>query len=219
MAAPVPLRSDFDTEALRALAKGLRDPALTRRRLALSVIAAGGARSEAAEIDGVGLQTVRDRVLAVNVDGPDEPVDGKAPGARPRLPADQRDALEALVEQGQGAKPDATCSPPSKATTIGCASTRLSGPSPQSKPNRKRANPPCPRNRGRINLLRLAQQIRRQARCDDRWQKQRAFHGGCVLDQDAVLSVVSNPLIPMIERVAARRCCFSSTTWPCAGHA
>ena len=54
MAAPVPLRSDFDAEALRGLAKGSRDPAQTRRLLALSVIAAGGLRSEAAKIGGVG---------------------------------------------------------------------------------------------------------------------------------------------------------------------
>lgn len=60
MAAPVPLRSDFEAQALRGLAKGSRDPAQTRRLLALSVIAAGGLRSEAAEIGGVGLQTVRD---------------------------------------------------------------------------------------------------------------------------------------------------------------
>ena len=100
MAAPVPLRSDFDAEALRALAKGSRDPAQTRRLLALSVIAAGGLRSEAAEIGGVGLQTVRDWVVAFNADGPDGLIDGKAPGARPRLNADQRDVLKALVEQG-----------------------------------------------------------------------------------------------------------------------
>ena len=100
MAAPVPLRLDFDAEALRGLAKGSRDPAQTRRLLALSVIAAGGSRSEAAEIGGVGLQTVRDWVVAFNVDGPDGLIDGKAPGARPRLNADQRETLKALVEQG-----------------------------------------------------------------------------------------------------------------------
>ena len=71
MAALVPLRSDFDAEALRGLAKGSRDPAQTRRLLSLSVIAAGGLRSEAAEIGGVGLQTVRDWVVAFNADGPD----------------------------------------------------------------------------------------------------------------------------------------------------
>jgi transposase len=100
LAAPIPLRSDFDAEALRALAKGSRNPAQTRRLLALSVIAAGGARSKSAEIGGVGLQTVRDWVLAFNADGPDGLIDGKAPGARPRLNADQRDVLKALVEQG-----------------------------------------------------------------------------------------------------------------------
>ncbi len=100
MAAPVPLRSDFDAEALRVLAKGSRDPAQTRRPLALSVIAAGGSRSEAAEIGGVGLQTVRDWVVAFNADGPSGLIDGKAPGAPPRLNADQREVLRALVEQG-----------------------------------------------------------------------------------------------------------------------
>jgi transposase len=85
------LRSDFDAQALRALAKGSRDPAQTRRLLALSAISAGGSRSDAAEIGGVGLQTVRDWVVAFNADGPDGLIDGKAPGARPRLNADQRD--------------------------------------------------------------------------------------------------------------------------------
>ena len=82
------------------MAKGSCNPAQTRRLLAPSVISAGGSRSEAAEIGGVGLQTVRDWVLAFNADGPDGLIDGKAPGARPRLPPDQRDALKALVEQG-----------------------------------------------------------------------------------------------------------------------
>ena len=60
MAAPVPLRSDFDAEGLCGLAKGSRDPAQTCCLLALSAIAAGGLRLKAAAIGGVGLQTVRD---------------------------------------------------------------------------------------------------------------------------------------------------------------
>jgi hypothetical protein len=60
MAAPVPLRLDFDAQRLRALAKASRDPAQTRRLLALAAIYAGGSRSEAAQIGGVGLQSVRD---------------------------------------------------------------------------------------------------------------------------------------------------------------
>jgi transposase len=100
MAAPVPLRSDFDAEALRVLAKGSRDRAQTRRLLALSVIAAVRSRSEAAELGGVGLQTVRNWVVAFNADSPSGLIGGKAPGARPRLNADQREVLRALVEQG-----------------------------------------------------------------------------------------------------------------------
>ncbi|WP_409567584.1 IS630 family transposase [Methylobacterium sp. J-030] len=84
----------------RALAKGARDPAQTRRLLAVSAIYAGGSRSAAAALGGVGLQTVLDWVMAFNAHGPDEPIGGKAPGARPRLNAEQREALRALVEQG-----------------------------------------------------------------------------------------------------------------------
>jgi transposase len=100
MAAPVPLRPDCDAETLRRLAKASRNPAQTRRLLALSAIYAGGSRTEAAAIGGVGLPTVRDWVRAFNADGPDGLIDGKAPGARPRLNAEQREALRALVERG-----------------------------------------------------------------------------------------------------------------------
>ena len=55
MAAPVPLRSDFDAEGLRALAQCTRASAQTRRLLALSAIYAGGSRTEAALLGGVGL--------------------------------------------------------------------------------------------------------------------------------------------------------------------
>ena len=100
MAAPVPLRSDFDAEGLRSLAKGSRDPAQTRRLLALSAIYAGGSRTPAGALGGVGLQTVRDWVVAFDAQGPDGLIGGKAPGARPRLSVDQRAVLRALVEQG-----------------------------------------------------------------------------------------------------------------------
>jgi transposase len=100
MAAPIRLRPDFDAEALRRLAKASRDPAQTRRLLALSAIYAGGSRTQAAALGGVGLQTVRDWVLAFNDEGPDGLITGKAPGARPRLTPEQREALRALVEQG-----------------------------------------------------------------------------------------------------------------------
>ena len=100
MAAPVPLRPDFGAMALRTLAKSSRDPDQTRRLLALSAIYAGGARSEAAALGGVGLQTVWDWVLAFNTDGPDGLIGGKAPSARPRLNADLRATLKVLIEEG-----------------------------------------------------------------------------------------------------------------------
>ena len=100
MAAAVPLRTDYGAEAPRALAKSSRDPAQTRRPLALSAIYAGGSRLDAAALGGVGLQTVRDWVVAFNAQGPGGLIDRKAPGARPPLNEAQRDGLRALIEQG-----------------------------------------------------------------------------------------------------------------------
>jgi len=54
----------------------------------------------AAAHDDVGLQTVRDWMLAFNAQGPNGLIDGKAPGARPRLNVQKCAALRSLVEQG-----------------------------------------------------------------------------------------------------------------------
>ena len=100
MAAPIRLRRDFDAARLRALAKRSHDPDQTRRLLALAVIYEGGSRADAARIGAVGLQTVRDWVLRFNAEGPESLLTGKAPGARPRLTPQQRQALEGIVEEG-----------------------------------------------------------------------------------------------------------------------
>ena len=100
MAAPIRLRSDFDAARLRALAKHSRDPGQIRRLLALAVIYEGGSRTDAARIGAVGLQTVRDWVLRFNAEGPEGLLTGKAPGARPLLSPDQRQALERVIEEG-----------------------------------------------------------------------------------------------------------------------
>jgi len=63
MSAAIPLRDDFNGPELRVLAKGSRDPVQLRRLLALAEIYDGGARSAAARIGGVGLQSIRDWVL------------------------------------------------------------------------------------------------------------------------------------------------------------
>jgi transposase len=100
MAAPIPLRPDFNAPLLRKLARGSRDPNQIRRLLALAEIYDGGTRSDAALIGGVGLQIVRDWVLWFNAEGPDGLVNGKAPGAPSLLNDHQRQALWQVVEDG-----------------------------------------------------------------------------------------------------------------------
>jgi hypothetical protein len=70
MAAPVPLRPEFDAAALRSLAKRLRDPDQPRRFLALAAIYEGATRTAAARIGCVTLQIVRDWVLRFNATVP-----------------------------------------------------------------------------------------------------------------------------------------------------
>ena len=100
MGAAVPVRADYDAAQLRALAKQSADADQTRRLLALAVIYDGESRREAAKVGGVGLQTVRDWVLAFTADGPCGLVDRKAPGKPPRLTEAQRQALARVVETG-----------------------------------------------------------------------------------------------------------------------
>jgi transposase len=69
MAAAIGVRGEYDAARLRELAKRSVDADQTRRMLALAAIYDGGSRSEAAKIGGVGLQTVRDWVLAFNPRG------------------------------------------------------------------------------------------------------------------------------------------------------
>ncbi len=100
MAGPVALRDDFESAALRLLARRTRDANQSRRLLALAEIYDGGKRGDAARIGGVGLQTVRDWVLRLNAAGPDGLVDTKAPGPMPKLDRAQRQALARIVESG-----------------------------------------------------------------------------------------------------------------------
>src|SRR3954465_13641675 len=100
MAAPIALRGDFDGPGLRRLAKQSKDAAQARRFLALAEIYDGGSRTEAARIGGVTLQIVRDWVLRFNEHGPEGLINGQAPGNRPKLNEDHRQALARMVESG-----------------------------------------------------------------------------------------------------------------------
>ena len=100
MAPPVALRSDYDATRLRSLARRAKDGPQTRRLLALAAIYDGGTRTEAAQIGGVGLQTVRDWVLRFNAHGPDGLLDGKAPGQPSILSQEHRQHLIQMIEDG-----------------------------------------------------------------------------------------------------------------------
>ncbi len=100
MSTAVPLRPDFSADDLRRLARASRDAGQSRRLLALATIYDGGCRTEAARVGAVGVQSVRDWVLAFNADGPAGLVDGKAPGQPPKLSDAQRQALAEVVERG-----------------------------------------------------------------------------------------------------------------------
>jgi len=97
---PIPLRADFDALRLRAIARGSKDSAQTRRLLALAAIYDGARRTEAAAIGGVTLQIVRDWVMKFNARGPDGLIDRKAAmgyrklSARPRHHAQADGAIE-----------------------------------------------------------------------------------------------------------------------------
>ena len=97
---PIPLRSDFDTVALRAIARRSKDGPQARRLLALAAIYEGGTRTEAARIGGVTLQIVRDWVVKFNGSGPDGLIDRKAPGQPSKLKNAHRAALATMIESG-----------------------------------------------------------------------------------------------------------------------
>jgi transposase len=100
MSVPLPLRIDYDAAALRRLARQGDDAGQARRLLALAAIYAGGGRSEAAELGGVGVQIVRDWVVRFNAEGPEGLIDRKAPGQPPKLNAAHRQALAGMIEDG-----------------------------------------------------------------------------------------------------------------------
>lgn len=100
MGSAIELRSDYDGDDLRGLAKGSRDAGQVRRLLALASVYDGGSRSHAAKIGGVGLQVIRDWVLRFNKHGPDGLIGRKAPGKTPLLNDEQRRVLAAAIEAG-----------------------------------------------------------------------------------------------------------------------
>src|SRR3954468_19111823 len=99
-AMPVPLRTDFDANALRVIARATKDGPQARRLLALAAIYEGATRTEAARIGGVTVQIVRDWVVKFNAHGPAGLVNRKPPGQPSKLTDAHRAALVARVDAG-----------------------------------------------------------------------------------------------------------------------
>ncbi len=97
---PVPLRSDFDADGLRAMARKSKDGPQARRLWALAVIYEGATRTEAARIGGVTRQVVRDWVLRFNAGGPEGLIDRKPPGQPSKLTHAHRAALATRLDEG-----------------------------------------------------------------------------------------------------------------------
>ena len=97
---PVPLRSDFDADALRAIARKSKDGPQARRLLALAAIYDGASRTEAARIGGVTLQVVRDWAMKFNAHGPEGLIDRKPPGQPSKLTSAHRVALATRLDDG-----------------------------------------------------------------------------------------------------------------------
>ena len=97
---PVPLRTDFDAHALRAIARKTKDGPQARCLLALAAIYDGATRTAAARIGGVTVQIVRDWVVKFNAHGPEGLVNRKPPGQPSKLTDAHRAALLARVDAG-----------------------------------------------------------------------------------------------------------------------
>lgn len=106
MSKAVPLRTDINAAELAKLARNSDDADQSRRLIALSHVASGGSRSEAAQLGGVTLQIIRDWVLRFNAEGAEGLKDRKAPGGKPKLDEAQQEALAKRVESGPDPEKD-----------------------------------------------------------------------------------------------------------------
>src|SRR4051812_50095192 len=97
---PVPLRTDFDAHALRAIARTTKDGPQARRLLALAAIYDGATRTAAARIGGGTGPIVRGWGGEFNAPGPAGVVHRQPPRPPPKLPHAHPPAPPAPLEQG-----------------------------------------------------------------------------------------------------------------------
>ena len=101
MGAPLQItRTEYSGAELRALGSRCPDGDQVRRMLALALVLEGRSRTEAAELNGMDRQTLRDWVHRYNAEGVRGLRSGRAPGRAPSLTASQRAELLELVIAG-----------------------------------------------------------------------------------------------------------------------
>lgn len=101
MGAPVEItRSEYTGAELRAVSNRCSDGAQVRRILALAMVLEGRSRTEAAELNGMDRQTLRDWVHRYNTAGVRGLKSRRHPGRAPALSQQQRAELRDLVIQG-----------------------------------------------------------------------------------------------------------------------
>lgn len=106
MPSAVKLRTDFSAAELRRMAKRSKDNNQSRRLLSLAAVLDGMNRTDAARIGGMDRQTLRDWVHRFNEAGPDGLLDHWAGGPDPRLTAEHKAELAAIVEAGPNRQVD-----------------------------------------------------------------------------------------------------------------
>jgi transposase len=100
------IREDYTAADLRREAARSGDGAQARRLLALALVLEGASRTEAATVCGMDRQTLRDWVHRYNAEGIGGLLDRKTRGREPRLSAEQRIELAAIVEKGPDPEKD-----------------------------------------------------------------------------------------------------------------
>ena len=93
-------RKDYTAEQLRAAAKRTKDAGTARRMLALALVLEGKSRIEAATSCGMDRQILCDWVHRYNAEGIEGLRNRTAPGAKPKLSAEQECEVAELVRKG-----------------------------------------------------------------------------------------------------------------------
>ncbi|MGH7068142.1 MAG: IS630 family transposase [Acetobacteraceae bacterium] len=93
-------RIGFSAAALREVAASIRDGAVVRRRLAIALILEGHSRAEAARLNGLDRQTLRDWVHRYNEEGIAGLRSRTSPGRPAALSEEQMEELRVMLLEG-----------------------------------------------------------------------------------------------------------------------